>query len=888
MHSLHSPKRPTGPEIDYYQNAEGWRPTATCTLADLIDGIRSDEYAEPVAEVRRLIAAGDKPAADMLKRQLPAVSLSGCIEGRRKAAVADGRFSHSGLLQIDLDAKDNIGWSVDEMREILQADPRMVAVFVTPSGEGVKGVARVPADVETHKAAFLAAEAHFRTMNLEIDGSCKDPGRLCFVSHDPKAWLRMDTSECFEPVVLAVLDADDADDVDDVDDVDQVDDDEREVVPMSFRVSDGGGIVIRGGAHRELTLEVVREMLAVIPYPGYDGWLKITNAVWDAVGEAGTSALQEWAPEKKEGDYERKFKCRLTDVHAGSLVMIAKGNGWAPTITSAVAPRAPRTLNIERPTLNVEGKKGGKDKDAIPAHVFPVPAGDIGHDLAARHIFSIIGPTNRLFLRRTAVYEVAAEEGDEFSLEAVPAKRLVSVMESFGCRVMRREMREDGNPRWRSTVFPKDAADVALSSDGAREFLPKIRQLVSAPVLVSDGGDGTQVIGRGYHPHAGGTYVTSGEMPPRVPLDEAKAMILEMLADFDFPDGGDASRAIASFISPAMKIGGWIEDDFPLDIAEADQSQSGKTYRQKMICAIYREHPSAITQQVGGVGSLDERVSTALIKGRPFISFDNFRGRMDSQILETAIRGLGKVSARALRIETDIDSTPFLWQLSTNGAELTRDLANRSIITRIRKRAPEHVFQTFSEGDILAHVKCNQPRFLGAIHAIVREWVAQGRRMTMEARHDFRTWCRIMDWIVQNIFEFPPLLDGHREEQMRTANPKLQWLRDVVHAVLSDGYQGAGLTASDMAEVAEEHDLPLPGRRDSTELLELRVGKLLGRLFKEAGGSEIIVDGRRVTRQVESEYEPISRHHREKKTYVIEMENSNEQCSTTEDEAELF
>jgi hypothetical protein len=863
MKSAHAPRKSNdnGPAIDYYKNAEGWRPTNETTLGDLIDAIRSDEFAATVAEVREFIALGDKAAADNLKKTLPAVSLSGCVTGRRRAAVAEGRFTHSGLLQIDLDGKDNIGWSLDEMREILQADPRMVAVFVTPSGEGIKGVARIPADPSTHKSAFLAAEAHFKTLNIQIDPSCKDPVRLCFVSHDPDAWLRLDTDAMFEPVELELVE-DAADD--------DHDEDDREPIPSKpmHHVSASGGLVIRASdTHQPLTLSTIREMLAVIPYPGYDGWLKIANAVWDAVGEEGTAALQEWAPEKKPGDYEKKFACRLQDVHAGTLVMVAKANGWAPTVTSAVAPRAPKAT----PSAPAAEPTTKKDKNLIPAHVFPVPAGDIGHDLASRHIFSIIGPTNRLFLRKTAVYEVAADEGDEFSLEAVPAKRLVSVIESFGCRVMRREMREDGTPRWRSTIFPKDAADVALSSDGAREFLPKIRQLVSAPVLVPDG-DGTQVIGRGYHAHAGGTFVTSGEMPPVIGLDEAKTMILSMLEDFDFPDGGDASRAIASFISPAMKIGGWIEDDFPLDIAEADQSQSGKTYRQKLICAIYREQPSAITQQVGGVGSLDERVSTALIKGRPFISFDNFRGRMDSQILETAIRGLGKVSARALRIETDIDSTPFLWQLSTNGAELTRDLANRSIITRIRKRPDGHAFQTFDEGDILAHVRCNQPRFLGAVHAIVREWVAQGRRMTLESRHDFRTWCRVMDWIVQNIFEFPPLLDGHREEQMRTANPKLQWLRDVVHALVTDGHQGAALTASDLAECAEEHDLPIPGRRDTVEPHEVRVGKMLGRLFREAGSDTIIVDGRRFTRVIEMEYEPISRNHRERKSYVIEGE----------------
>ena len=861
---LYPPRKSNGPTIDYYENAEGWKPTATCSLGDLIDGIRGADFADKVAQVRELLSNGDKDAADALKKSLPAVSLSGCITGRRKAAVPENRFDHSGLLQIDLDAKDNVGWTLDEMREILQADPRMVAVFRSPSGAGIKGVARIPKDAANHKAAFLAAEAHFKKLNLIIDASCKDPVRLCFVSHDPDAWLRLDTAAMFQPIPLEL--------------VEELDDDEEEAefreksnphgtTPRqpSHHITPEGGIVIHGNSQRDLDAATVAEMLRVIPpRPSYPEWLKIASAVWDALGQdAGTAALESWSPEEKPGEYAAKFEKRLLDVHAATLVMRAKEHGWAPSIVSSVAPRAKASTKSKAP------EDQPKDENVIPAHVFPVPAGDIGHDLASRHIFSIIGPTNRLFMRGTTVHEVACDAESAFSLIPVQSKRFASLIETFGAKVMRREIREDGTTRWRSTVFPQSSADIALASDGARNELPAIRQLVSAPVLIADGKGGTEVIGKGYHAHAGGTFVTNGNTPPVVPLDDAVEMLKGMLIDFEFPDGGDASRALASLISPAMKIGGWINDDFPLDIAEADQSQSGKSYRFKLICAIYRESPSAITQATGGVGSLDERVSSALINGRPFISFDNFRGRMDSQILETAIRGLGKVSARALRTSAEIDCTPFLWQLSTNGAELTRDLANRSIITRIRKRPADHIFQTFPAGDICAHVKANQPDYLGAVHAVIREWTSQGCQRTDESRHDFRLWCRTMDWIVQNIFDLPPLLQGHREEQLRTANPRLQWLRDMIHVIITEGYNGTPLSASDIGEAAEEHELPLPGTKATGEAMEMRVGRLLGRVFKDVGSDTITIDGRQFTRIREHEYDPLRKEHRERKHYII-------------------
>lgn len=850
-------------QLDWYGNAESWKPSATCSLGDLIDGIRLGDFADKVAEVRALLSAGDKDGADALKKTLPAVSISGSIrEGRRKGAADEGRFDHSGLLQIDLDGKDNPGLTVDEMRAMLMADPHVVAGFVTPSGAGIKGIASIPRDVHGHKAAFLVAEQHFAALGLAIDKSVKDPVRLCFVSHDPQAWLREGPAEEFVPQLTI------AETLDDDEEVDSRPQERPQRAAANFTATDGR-IVIRGGdmpAGGEITTDDVRGMLSRIPTrPPYSEWLRIASAVWDAIGEVeGTSALLAWSPEERPGEYAGKFKARLQDVKTGTLVMLAKDHGWhAPAMVSTVVAKAQSITTSAAVPVK-------RDKNAIPEDVFPVPAGDIGHDLASRHIFTVVGPKKRLFMRGTTVHEVASEAGGHFSLTPVTAERFASMIETFGARVMRREPREDGTMRWRSTTFPVSSAKIALASDGARDCLPTIRQLVSAPVIIRDE-QKTATLTQGWHPHAGGTFVTSRREVKMVGIDEAKEIIAELIADFDFPDAGDLSRAIASFISPAMKIGGWIDDDFPLDVAEADQSQAGKTYRHKVVCAMYRETPSTITQSTGGVGSLDERVAAALIAGRPFIAMDNFRGRMDSQTLESAIRGNGRVTARALRYSAEVDCSPFLWQLSTNGAELTRDLANRSIITRIRKKPAGHIFTTYPEGDLLAHVKANQPRFLGAVHSVIREWVRQGCQRTDESRHDFRVWCRTMDWIVQEIFGSAPLLNGHREEQMRTSNPKLQWLRDVVNAILTDGYDGHGLSASDLGDAAEHHDIPLPGRRaNSVEALDVAIGKVLGRLYRDAEDEVLIVDGHRFIRQVVHEHDPLQRREWERKVYVIE------------------
>jgi hypothetical protein len=200
------------PLISYYTNRRAPESAGATTLEDFIAAIRGDEYKATITKLRDRLAAGDEDGYAEAKGQLPAVSISGKSTGRRMKSHEQGRFIHSGFLQIDLDGKDNVGWTVDEMRDILRAEPRIVAAFVSPSGDGVKGIARIPASVDTHLPSFIAARDHFAKHKLTVDEACKDPGRLCFVSWDPDAWVDLERTAEFEPAQIQQTAADDFDD----------------------------------------------------------------------------------------------------------------------------------------------------------------------------------------------------------------------------------------------------------------------------------------------------------------------------------------------------------------------------------------------------------------------------------------------------------------------------------------------------------------------------------------------------------------------------------------------------------------------------------------------------------------------------------------------------
>src|SRR5205814_1161233 len=156
--------------------------------------------------------------------------------------------------------------------------------------------------------------------------------------------------------------------------------------------------------------------------------------------------------------------------------------------------------------------------------------------------------------------------------------------------------------------------------------------LMNCPVMREVDGK-LSVAGPGYDEKTR-LFVTGGEVPPELELGEALAGLESLFAEFEFQSKGDRARAFASLISPALRAGGLITGRVPADVAEADQSQSGKTYRQKVMAAVYGERLSLVTDRRGGVGSIDESLSQALVAGRPFIQFDNFRGRFESKHLE--------------------------------------------------------------------------------------------------------------------------------------------------------------------------------------------------------------------------------------------------------------
>jgi hypothetical protein len=391
----------------------------------------------------------------------------------------------------------------------------------------------------------------------------------------------------------------------------------------------------------------------------------------------------------------------------------------------------------------------------------------------------------------------------------------------------------------------KEVSEQYLHSQACRKILPKLTGLLNCPLVVNRKGRCHRV-STGYDSETG-LYVAGGVEPDEVQIAEAVEYLSGMLQDFDFVTAGDRSRAIASLITPALKLGGFISGPLPIDVAEADASQSGKTYRQKLVAAVYNQKLAVVTKRSGGVGGMEETLMEHLVKGRTFIQFDNVRGTMDSQYLESFLTADENITARIpYHGNIMIDPSKFILFLTSNGFEATKDLANRASIIRIRRRE-RYEFRDFGGMDLLQFVRQEQPLFLGSVFAVLAEWDRQGRVKTKEKRHDFREWAQILDWIVQHIFGEGPLMDDHEEAKERAADPQLSFIRSIAMLLHEKSRLAEALTASNITELCMEEELEIPGLATDKQTLEngrQQVGKIMGKLFETA--NERNVEGYRV------------------------------------------
>jgi hypothetical protein len=222
------------------------------------------------------------------------------------------------------------------------------------------------------------------------------------------------------------------------------------------------------------------------------------------------------------------------------------------------------------------------------------------------------------------------------------------------------------------------------------------------------------------------------------------------------------------------------------------------------------------------------------------------RGGFSSEILESTLRGSGSITVRIpYRPTIQVPTRRSCWQLTSNAAAFTTDLANRSIVTNHRKPAALKAGETrkckAGWGDeVYLNIQRDQARYLGAVHAIVGEWIRQGKPRTHEHRHNFTVWVQSMDYVVTEILGLPKLMDDHETSHNVLSNPTHAWLRQVMLVVAKEFKLPHSMRTNEIGDTSDENSIDIPNFRphqgdsmSATRTRNQHIGKLLAPLFKE-------------------------------------------------------
>lgn len=296
-------------------------------------------YAPLVEKIRN---EPDKKKRQILKKQLPAIAVSGTFSARSNDAL----LNHSGLMAFDVDADNNPGLSARNaasLRDQIARFSQVIYCSLSVSGGGVWGVVAIEKP-DLHKEHFAALKLDFAAHGISIDSGCGDVSRLRFLPFDPDEIIKS------EGAVYTKL-----------------------LFPKAHTPAPWTG----SACPDDLAMQAAKFLIdsrATVAF-GYDDYFKIVTACKNSFGDNGE--LIAWnilencpcfAVSNFRKDFASKWKSAGSKVTGGTLVHIAKEAGFRYKQDTHTPPPIASPLQQAAAMLAGFGRVAGKvEPDDIEA-----------------------------------------------------------------------------------------------------------------------------------------------------------------------------------------------------------------------------------------------------------------------------------------------------------------------------------------------------------------------------------------------------------------------------------------------------------------------------------------------------------------------------------------
>jgi hypothetical protein len=689
-----------------------------------------------------------KLAVDPLKKQLPGVTWSGQFSRRDNGSLV----RHTGVLCADF---DSLGAQLPEVRKKIEASPHALAVFLSPTGDGLKAVFCVSADASKHAGSFRAVEKHvLKLTGLQIDQACKDVARLCFLSYDPELYHNGNAREIEplpEPLRLKPKVKTNG--------VINLSERQRIAVEMLGAAewqSETSGFVTCPGKHLHTTGEGERDCKVELDnVPTLHCFHNSCRGILDGINHELRSrigklehkhqtALDEAGVQPSDDgedaiiarlaalpllEYDRIRKDEAKKLNCRQSILDKQVEAERSRSRTTTEPRREKSiqalLESELPKIQLPG-----DDRLLSAFAF-----DLGAILKDHGLY-----------QRGGVAMIVNDERD--GLEVItPAMLRTLVERSLVCyRII--DAGEGRTAEFFKTMST-DAAQGVLSAKQFLSCLPKIDRIATTRLPIMRPNGVIELLPDGYDPQSMTLTLSQCDYDETLSMKEARAVIDDLFSEFPFADSG-RSNAVAIAATVGLYASGLIDRKTlrPVFIYIGNAEGAGKTLLA--ICAITPTHGEAkIDSKLDDQTETKKELLAAVIEARPYVLFDNVKGHLNSPALEgftTSTRFSGRILGVSRTFSGQNIMTVFI---TGNGCTVSPDMRRRSLFVELfmpEEHAEERVFKRELDQKVLLDLR---PHILAALWAFVREWDKAGRRNPSRTHNAFPEWSRIIGGIVE-------------------------------------------------------------------------------------------------------------------------------------------
>lgn len=295
-----------------------------------------------------------------------------------------------------------------------------------------------------------------------------------------------------------------------------------------------------------------------------------------------------------------------------------------------------------------------------------------------------------------------------------------------------------------------------VASEKAKVF-PEVERVVTAPTLTADG---RAIDTPGYHADAQVIYRPDEKLTLRaMAVDEAKAVLDDLLYDFPFDSDASKAGAYALMLTPVVRA--MVDGPTPNMQVEAPVQGSGKSLLAE-VCLLPSFGRAAGTSLPTGTDETRKKLTAEFARGAGYVWFDNVRGKFGNTALEQAVTGtewsdriLGYTVTRTFPVRA-------VWVSTVNNASATPDMRRRTYAIRIEPDMENPTLRKRSEFrhpylKVWAHE--HRAELLSAVVAMARAWVDAGSpAFAGEPMGSFEEWSRVVGGILQHA-DVPGFLD---------------------------------------------------------------------------------------------------------------------------------